>query len=281
MKRIAIRSVLASIMAMCVAPGYGAAVATFDGPSGTYDTYPGTAGGGWQGGWGINNINGGSAVATLTNTTPINGGGNYLRFTTTTNTFPSTVGRRLDTSLASEYTAQHRWTADLRIDALAPNDQAIWLVTNAENSPTASSSRVGAQIRTGYNATTGTHTWFIGNGNSDGVGANVTFVNSNIAAVAGSVYRFTIDANPASGTYDVLINGANVDVNATTPNFRYRANAADALLQNGILFRVDRTATTFSIDNVSFAAVPEPMSLGALACFGMGLLARHRRATAV
>lgn len=251
------------------------------------NTYPGVTGNGWSGAWGTVGFNSGSTG--VTNTSPLAGGGNYLRFTDDTGATSSTL-RRTFTNFAEVNVAQpYRITLNYRYD-----------------SPLTNFTNFGDRIAiygdtTGVNSTTSTNTWLIGvvasntdagvgqsalpmewyffdnNGDTDFKTSNM--FDTNLTFVSGRVYSITIDVDPNTGTYGASIDdGVNPVVSATNLTFRRGAGAVSG---NVIHFTSNSNNggdnAAFSIDSI--VIVPEPGIASLLLAAGVGaVFARRRRA---
>jgi len=76
---------ISAIMVVTSVSAKAVTVADFTGgnSSAIVDAFQGIAGSGWQGGWVMNQTNA-TSTGTVSNTSPLNGGGNYLAMTSTT-----------------------------------------------------------------------------------------------------------------------------------------------------------------------------------------------------
>lgn len=161
-------------------------LAAFSGGNGSaeIDQFPGVAGGGWVGGW--LTLEGGAAdfTATVVNTTPLEGGGNYL---STTNTALGTTGtsakvaREYETLGNVDITQPHQMEFRLRLDALPASWTQISMFAREET--------------LGNGGTNSSDTWEIAshNGGNWSVTDGGTLIDTGIALQTGVVYTFFLD----------------------------------------------------------------------------------------
>jgi hypothetical protein len=241
------------------------------------DQYAGVAGSGWLGAWGTNN---GPTVA-VSNTSPVNSGGNYLNVTSSVAN-DTAVGRRFDgTSAGVDITVPVTFTFDLRVDTLTGFDTVNdYLSAHANSSAAGTNYNVssnssyiirayGASPSAGKNA----NEWLFYNGAGDGGSFSAAnFQNSGMTVGAGTTYSFTVTNDPATKKYSVSIfDGTNT---VSSSNLGWRSSSAS----NGIAFNNRASAVTdvesYSIDNISI--VPEPGTVTLVGLAGLAVLRRRR-----
>jgi hypothetical protein len=231
------------------------------------DQFKGTAGLGWDAGWDITTGGGTAPTATVLDTTPVSGAGNYLSVSTSYNG-DTAIGREFDNTGGSggyDITATKlKTTLDLRVDSLTGWDAATDYLTvhSTSNADPVTQFNVGAFstfiIRAfgaspaeGKNASE----WLLYNGASDGGGNNVNnFVNSGMPVVEGKTYTFTIISDPVTKKYSgSIFDGTNT---VTWSNLGWRAAVpADKIAVNN---RVSDLADvlSYSLDTVLITQAP-------------------------
>ena len=251
--------------------------------SDNFDTYPGTAGAGWTGGW---TNTAGSAVAT-SSTNPVNGGGSYL---TGSAAYTGTIAdqgivRTLSTSVVN--TALHYTVSwEVRFEDLGTfdtfGDRVHFSSTNSTSvaSGQTSSWLVGS---VGADRTSAGNWYFYNNStpSTNGNFNNADLVNTGIALVEGHTYSFLITVDPSTRTYDATV----TDLDTATPFSRtglnFRNQGANVSYQNFVFGTPVPNAAghtrEFSFDSLEINGVPEP-SLSLLAVVGILPLLRRRRA---
>lgn len=267
-----------------IAPSQAAILANFDNGAGTTsaDQFAGIAGNGWTSAWGNSGSN--IPTTTVTNTTQINGAGNYLTVNAN-GTSDGSIGRAFDgvgTSGGVDATQPVTFSFDLRIDSLTGWDSAndylsVHSSTGNYNVSNASSFIIrayGASPVAGKNASE----WLLYSGAGDGGGfSTANFQNSGMTIVAGTTYHFTITNYHATETYDVSIFDGTNTVSAA--GLGWRADAGGGV-QDALAFNNKESATTdtfgYSIDNISISGVPEPSSAALLGLAGLVMLRRRR-----
>jgi hypothetical protein len=286
MKKSRLLLPLATLAGFAVATGssHAAVIANFTDGNGTssVDQYQGIVGNGWTTAWQFQGATFSSTV--VTNTTPVNSGGNYLSTSKTSNVVPglAAVGRRFATTVAGggvDNTLPVVFSFDLRIDTLTGWDatsDAITLNANNASGTTYGASGNSSWIIRAYGATSGGATasqWAFYNGAADGGGfSSANFVSSGMTVSAGTTYSFTIVSDPDTKKYVTTISNGTTTV--TSASMGWRATSAS----DGIGFSSEISATddnvSWSLDSVSIANIPEPSTalLG-----GLGLLALLRR----
>ncbi|NLE37529.1 MAG: hypothetical protein GX621_05840, partial [Pirellulaceae bacterium] len=214
--------ILTAVLAVtCVATAPTVLAATvqanFDGGNGTDvpDAFVGMAGDGWTGAWGIVGRNNPIVDATITDASPLNGGGNYLSFAIT-GTDPSTnrtsVGRsytagidigqshsiqfqyRIDEDLSSPYSTFTHYEADKYHIFDGPtlrdgtNSGLSWMIYGHPDDT--------------FGITGRPDNWLVYNGNNDGTG---TAFDSGIKLQQGVVYNMQVDVNAVTKRWHVTI----------------------------------------------------------------------------
>jgi hypothetical protein len=259
--------------------------AGFTGGNGTVspDQYAGTAGAGWDAGWGTTGAT--APSATVTNGSPVNGGGNYLSVSTSFNS-DNAIGREFDNTGSSggfaTSTQPLTLTFDVRIDTLTGWDTANdYLTLHAANSTggtfnvSAASSYIirafGASPVAGKNA----NEWLLYSGASDGGGYNANnFVNSGMALTSGTTYTFSITNDPVAKKYSGSIFNGTTTV--TWSNLGWRATtASDRFAINSRVSAASGDVLGYSLDNLTI--VPEPTASSLAILTGLALLTRRRK----
>ncbi|MDB5294601.1 MAG: hypothetical protein JWO31_584 [Phycisphaerales bacterium] len=284
----------------------GATVATFDGGNDTTnggtatpapDTFRGTAGGGWQAAW----TTAGTIAGSVTNTTPVDGGGNYLVATSAGTTAAATGAwsRKYGgaTDPAVSLGARHTISWTMRIDESAASltsnftngadrYQAFgdatalsttatsneWLVGAFGADPATSTPGFVAKRWEFYNASATTNAFTSG-----------ALVDSGIALTSGATYRFTITTDPATKTYVGSVTDlANPGATFTSGTLNWRTAStnttglAGGVLEFGNSGNAAGETRAFSLDGVQ--VVPEPAAAGLLAgAVGIAAAGRRRR----
>lgn len=241
------------------------------------DGYAGTTGNGWVGGWTTVGTPNSGFTNTVINTNPLNGGGNYLSasvsYSGTGASGQGTIARSFDTSVVSN-ASPLRYTFDIRIDSGFYDSNDIVKIFNSTNS-------------TQISGTGSTVTWGI---STQGSGSNVTWlyqndgnsVSTGVSVVVGTVYHFVVSVDPASNAYSfTLSDGADVNYSSSVASFRNDAGVDGDRLYFGAVVDRDQHPTSpptmsFSVDNISIAAIPEPAAFGLLGLGYLMLCARRR-----
>ncbi|HYE18408.1 MAG TPA: PEP-CTERM sorting domain-containing protein [Tepidisphaeraceae bacterium] len=287
-RRRAAAAVAASLLAVS-APltARAAIVADFTDGNGTAlpDQWTGVAGSGWATAWGSS----GSAAGTgVVNTSPLDGGGNYLQFVDNTATTPAYIRRQYATSGDVNITQPYRISLRYRFDGTmgdftAFNDRlAIFgdpgAVTSSATSNTWLVGVAGGNSGASASQSVFPGNWYMYDNNGSTDFATSNMVDTGLALVGGRVYGITVDVDPTTGTYDATIDdGVNPAFTASDLTFRRGAGASSASW-----FHVSGNATAatdnsaFSLDGVVISPVPEP-STAALLLIGAGLLGRRGR----
>lgn len=240
-------------------------VADFTGGAGTtsVDQLDGKAGDGWTGGW---NKIGGTTVGTLTNATPINGGGNYLAIT---NLEPTGGGyTREVTSFADINFATSIYTLELdfRIDSAIHNNMQMGL-------------RGGNGVNTGSdvlgNIKAVNDTWRVINGNGSG-GSND--VNTGMAVISGDTYHVEFQFDPNTLTYILTLDNLDDELPAYVSgvlNWRRTTVDLTPTFFIGKQFDTGNPGGDISFDSL-LISVPTPAALPAGLSL-LGLLVMRRK----
>lgn len=235
----------------------------------------GATGNGWLTGWRTASSNV-TATGVVTNATQINGGANYLAATITASSSNTSLnngsfGRAYDAAGGGLATAPAvNIQFDFRVDSV-PSTMRFDLFENRTRDTGASSAT--------YNFRTSGGFWNYFNGASS--------VATTLAFTAGTVYTFNITLNPVASTYSFTLSDGTTSVSASAIAFRtagFTSDATEAVGGRWLLFNSSETAdvasqsTTFSLDNISVSAVPEPSAFAALAGLAtLGLVTSSRR----
>jgi len=273
MRTNGIMAAAVGVIALVILAGMARAdiVADFTGGNGTtqVDQYAGKAGDGWSGAWVENSST--DISATVINTSPLNGGGNYLSVTnndTGTSTSGDCVGRRYTDFGSVVLTAPHTISFDFRLDTptsqiLGSGDQLIFV--NARGTVLGGDNGYGIWTV----PVSGALKWGWRNGNNG--------VTSTMDVVTGTVYHFTIDLDPAAHKYEVTISNGTTSVSSGLVGYR---NTSYTYLDYIDFFSKDvnlpSDPITFSLDNLRI--VPEPATAALLACAAAAGLLRRREA---
>ncbi len=249
------------------ASAQGGIVANFDGGNGTasFDQYTGTAGGGWTGGW----ITDSSISAEVVNTSPLNGGGNYLSVTDseTTTSANFSVLSRVYTAFDNVDPADvHTIRFDFRLDSPASNltgpDAIVFF--NSNNNELGGPN--GFEIR-GFHLTGSSGlVWTFRDGNGR--------ISSGMTIETGVVYSFTLTVDPQNLSYVVSIDNGTTTVASDPLAYRTTSPGARPWLNFGSRDQTEGQTITYSLDNLSI--VPEPASLSLMGLSGLALLHRRR-----
>lgn len=286
---------LTTLAGLAFAASLPAAVVTlgFDDGTGTasVDQYTGTAGSGWVDAWGQRGDGLITQTDAVSNTTPVvTGGGNYLSIAAELDGGTPGSSGRTSVSTNREYdggllTTAVTYSFDVRIDSVtsfSSTNDSINFFDATTNNPTG-----------GFFSTTQS-TWglrFSGDGQIKQGASGGT--NVGAAWATGKTYSFTINSDPTTETWGFSI--FNVTDNISTASGTGLAWLAAASLSNangGFLHfgtTLARTAgvpnlptdgaASWSLDNISITAVPEPSTYALLAGFmALGLILMRRPA---
>jgi MYXO-CTERM domain-containing protein len=262
------------------------------------DTFKGIAGAGWASPWSLNNPAGIAVTNTVANTTPVNGGGNYLAVTETGANAAAEVRQYTDVAGDVRLTQKHTVSWDFRIDESATsltnnfnggNDRYQFFENPASGSTTATTNNwivaaFGANPSAGTAGFVAKH-WEAYNASpTDNAFTAGSLVDSGIAIASGVTYHFDVTTDPASKTYTLhLTSSAGESFTSASlnwRNFKDNPTAAGGFLQFGSGADASGEARSFALDSVTITAVPEPAAAGLLALFALPLVRRRRRRNA-
>jgi hypothetical protein len=245
------------------------------------DQYTGIAGDGWLSGWSAG-IGGSGTLSTPTvqNTTPLNGGGNYLSvpFTAGTSINDNFVGviRQFGAAGGVDPTLPHTITFDYRPEAKneIPNAEfrSRYQVFGSGTLPTGDTSTgttwwAVAGAGTSGSAPSGVviNTWgFLTNPTPGTTVAptGMNFVSTGIAMNANTVYHFEIKVDPATRTYIGKVSDGTTTFTSEALNFRNQGDSALSASYMAFGARQQNTANEgltdypFSFDTVSIVPTP-------------------------
>lgn len=269
-------------------PARAGVVANFTGDT-PQDQYPGIAGLGWTDAWGTSTGNGSFTSATVTNASPLAGGGNYLAatFTATTSTAEKRgfIRRNFEAFEEVDPTQPHRVVIDFRLDSslttFSNTNDYIVIYDHIQNNVDTSAD--ATWFLRAHGATTGSanaQEWVFYNGNPSSTGFDTSrFVNSGIDLVSGNVYRFTIDTDPTTETYQGTVEDLTAGGQFTTNVLNWRSQANNTTGAGTVLHvgaRVDSQSEVISYSFDSLQIVPEPATAGLVGISAIAFLARRR-----
>lgn len=256
------------------------------------DQYGGTAGNGWTGGWQISAASGvgdgtGSTYSsdkTVRNTTPVNGGGNYLQLssTSTATSSPRWGAYRefgnngtLNVNQAATVSFNYRMDDDSFYEGGGASFINIWggadWIWNTQ--------AVTWGIRSVY-IDANTRNWAVIDG--DGTGGVSSNINTGLEIVEGDTFSFEVDVDPAANSYTVSITNLDTAASYTSGTLGFALDQATIgqsiwfIQQVADLAGGDPSTFAASVDNIS--VVPEPSAYAILAGFlALGFVAVRRR----
>lgn len=274
-------ALMAGMLCMAASSWAAPVQANFTDGTGTTlpDQFKGTAGDGWAGPWVTSTADGAfkSGYPRIENTTPLNGGGNYLVVQADTVGVDAAISRQWSDSAVSYSSPSINISFDYRFDSIGDLNNTADVFSIFEGSSAVDSS-FGIYF---YGANTGgaqAAKWAFYNGTQDDAAFTTSRLsNTNVAVVAGAVYTFAITLNPADRTWTASIsqNGSLVYTSGTL-GFNTSSTSVDGILNFATRGSFSTDDPKFSIDNIS--VVPEPTALAAVALTGMALLGRRRGA---
>lgn len=259
-----------AILALAGAPLAADVVETFD------SGYPGSAGGGWVGGWSTIKATPATFISgpAIDNTTPLNGGGNYLATTlesTNLGAAQGTVYRQYDSSGGIDLTLPHRVSFDVRFNEFTSGTRFFIYDRTGPSTGTDSNDTWQVAIQpTGWRVTDGPH---------DSV-SSTSDVSIGVSLVADRVYSVIVDVFPALREYVVTVDdGVDPAVTSSVVHFRNPNPAVGGYLHFG--GRDDNTGTvdtwSFGVDSIAITLIPTPAALPAgLFMLTMTLVRRRR-----
>ena len=271
--------------------------------TGSVDRYAGVAGNGWTSEWkhlvqGVvaNSVGAASATPLIT------GGGTYLSVAATSGTGDeaganggvtsgSTKGNSVaraygnigDLDLAQPHIVSFLYRLDAQEEFNTTTDYIVLTDQASVAAGTTDTSTSSTWVIRAYGADSGTavaNRWAFYNGDLLDSGLSTSrFVDSAVPLVLGNTYRFEIESDPTTRTYVATVEDLVTGASYTSGDLGYRNNAATsaagALLFGYRRHNLSGLSSTFSVDDIEIAPVPEPATgavvLGALA---MGLLRR-------
>jgi len=253
------RLALAAVASFCLeAPLHATTItANFTGgnSSTVADAYTGTTGGGWLAGWRATDDSSTAFANTATTANPLNGSGSHLAATLNYNgtaTFGSgAVGRKFDPAVVSSG-SPYTVTFDLRLDSALANGSDKLVIFGDVSSGYAFSTGAANTFCILGNYNSGSPTWYVLDGSRDGSGGTTS--STGIALTQGTVYHFTVNVDPATRSWTVLVDNGSASYQSPSLGFR-AAPSADG--GNAVYFGASVRSTTgavaYSVDNVAVA----------------------------
>ncbi len=223
------------------------------------DGYIGTGGDGWLGSWAP--FTSPAATATFSNsvlnTNPLNGGGNYLdanfTYAGASGVGQGTTNRGFSTETV-DVSAPVRYTFDYRIDtALSNGNQNYKVFNRVGGTASGTDSNDTWVIHAIYNSPSST-TWYVLDGN--GAGGAFSNINTGFEVVAGTVYSFIIDTDPANKSWGISITDGISTYTNENIGFRVNSTSDGNFLHFGASASPGSTIG-FSLDSLSIASIPE------------------------
>ncbi len=242
----------------CLAAGFGgvakgAVTADFtNGNSATLpDGYVGVAGGGWVGPW-TPKVSGCTFNNTVTNSSPLGGGGNYLKALLTAGTasqgYPGAFGRKFDSAIVST-TAPHTVSCKILLDsAMTIQSDALLVFGDVGTGYSTSTGPGNTWLISGY-YNSGNPVWSFFDGNRAGTSTRVL---TTMPLVVGTVYTMTVQVDPVAKTWTLAIDNGTTQFQSGPLGFR---NAAASGSGNTLTFGANVRNTTgtlgYSLDTLS------------------------------
>ncbi len=235
------------------APPPASVVANFTGGVTTTqaDGYTGMAGSGWVGPW-TTAVSGCSFSNTVLSTTPLGGGGNYLKANliagTAAGSYSGAIGRKFDTTLVSP-TAPYSVTYKIRLDsAMTIQSDAVLVFGDVGTGYVWGTGPTNTWVVSGY-YNNGSPVWSVLNGDRAG---GSTRVVTTMPLVVGTVYTMVVNVDPVTKSWTVSIGNGTTQYTSSTLGFR---NAAASGSGNTLYFGAvvrDTTGTLgYSLDSLS------------------------------
>lgn len=278
--------IVMALFALLAAPtsGFALTVAQFtDGnTSAATDGYPGAGGDGWNAGW--SSLAGSGGTVSVANSTPLDGGGNYL-VSSRTNAGDRTIGRRYLDHDGVDDAAPHmiswKWRFDGNIQQFGGsfNDRFAFYGNGAgvAGSTAANSWLIGlvAADRAGNDIFDNNWYFFDNNGSSDFNQTNM--VNTGLTLQPGAVYDFKVLVDPVAGTYDAFMSDGANSASATGLTFRSGLTGAFPVIHFSSTASATNDNLAFALDAVRIEAlIPEPAT-AALLVAGLSAVSLRRR----
>jgi hypothetical protein len=224
--------------------------------------FGGTSSGAWLTGWrsALSNV---TASGLVSASSPLNGGGNHLTASlkassSSTALNSGAIGRSYAAVANSLTTTTHAISFDFRLDAL-PSTMSFDIYD-------ASSRSNAANASTAWQFSSNGGVWSYRNGAS----TEVTTMTVDV----GTTYSFSINVNPVTFKYDFSISNGTTSVSASAVSFRNNSFATDTSVgfEGGRWLEFGAAETsdvfnqiaTYSVDNFSIGAIPEPSTYALL-----------------
>lgn len=231
----------------------GAVVADFSGGNGSTlpDQYVGATGAGWSSAWSA-----GSAISgSVTNTSPLSGGGNYLSVGLTSTPGSVTYLNRTWSNTDVSYTGNVALSWTFRLDSsLTSFDSQSDVIHFYDGLGAGASFMVS-----GFGASTGSavgQTWAFYNGSRDGASWNGgNYVNTGIAIIPDTVYTFSIALDPSTRSWVGTVSNGTASFTSSALGFRTSAYSASGTFTMGMQEEISSNNLTASLDSLSI--VPE------------------------
>ncbi len=272
-------------------------VANFTGGNGntSVDQYVGIAGDGWSNAWAsATSASGGTTgtaalSATVVNTSPLHSGGNYLSLNMTASgdrtQYNAAVYRNYTNYGSVSVSQPYSITFDIRADSLVGFSAAGDFVgffggTGTSNFTTNSTWCIRALG--GVTSGKPSFTWLAYDGGRDGgsyAAANLVVIGGGegLAFSIDTIYSFTIDVDPATGSYDVSVTDGLTTVASSNLGFR-SAEAFWAGTRIGFGGQVNSASDSMSLSIDNIAIIPEPSTAALLLGASLaGFLFRRRK----
>lgn len=224
------------------------------------DQYDGIPGGGWATSWGRTvGANVSFTKTQMLTANPMNNGGQYMRATVTgtSSVAASTAGyygRKLSSG-ADGITTTSPYTVsfDFRAVNMPGTDNFYQLSSNANITQNLSTTSWALRA-------TSDGAWVAVNGDKNG-GIASGVVLTNVAFAVDTVYRITVNVDPAAQSWSVNITDGVNTGSANSLGFRTSAKDGGAALMFGAFVPAGGGSYTFDLDNVAVTAVPEAASM--------------------
>ncbi len=257
------------------------------GQASAVDQYGGTVGGGWSSGWQVYTAGGSGFTREkqVLNSSPVNGGGNYLSISSDSTSTSSPrwgvyreydgAGTSVDLSQTLTYSFDYRFDDTSFFEGGGAS--FVQIMEGAEwiwNTSTATWA-----IGTSSTADPSVKYWSVGDGNGTG---GASFINTNLQMNQGDTYSFLITSNPGTMSWDVSITNLDAPMESySNTGLGYALNQSS---HGGSLWfnqqatdesSVPGTRFEASIDNI--AIIPEPSTFLLLGLALGGFLCTRRR----